>query len=172
MANITVDFLGSSRSWSNWRKKYFGGERLSTSKENSWIQTKDLVISSTLFSHFLPLSIKGQRCNCTLIICSIITHHLLQVRHRQKMKNMLKHKLQQHRYKTAISCILLAAFSCKRKKRKQESHVVYEAISETEALKKQTRKNAYGFWWKKKITYTDLGVEGIHLKKCSRWRAE
>lgn len=47
---------------------------------------QDWVISSTLFCHFLPLSIKGQQCNCTFIICSTITHHLLQARHRPDRK--------------------------------------------------------------------------------------
>lgn len=140
MANITVDFLGSSSTWSNWRKKYFGREYLLLRKKSQF-QTKDMVISSTLFCHFLPLSLKEQWCNCTLIICSTIAH-LLQARRRPQMKNE-KHTETQAtatQIQTAIDCILLAAFSCKRKKRKQKSHMVYEAISETEALQKASKK--------------------------------
>lgn len=90
------------------------------------------------------------------------------------MKNKLKPRLQQHRHETAINGIVLAVFI--QKKKRESKRVTWfmrqflkEGVKET---KKEKMPMASDGGKKKTKTQTYLGVEGIHLKKCSRWRAE
>lgn len=57
VVDIIVDILGSTLSWSNWEEEYFGRECLPLRETE--IQTKDLVISSTLFCHFCLSQYEG-----------------------------------------------------------------------------------------------------------------